>query len=428
MHVGLSLIVAGFAGYMILSSGEVHDMSRAFSMSILEIKTISFTTAGNFTMAVIPLFMLMGNFAMYSGITAELFDTCYKWLGRFKGGLAYAVIAASSLFHCFCGSATATVATIGTVAYPEMVRYKYDPVASASIIASTATFGSLIPPSLGFIVYCTMTQTSVSDMFAAGIVPAIIVIILALITVNILAQRNKKLMPVGEKFNWKERFISLKGLLGFLILFILVLGGIFSGFFSPSEGGAIGAIGAFVIMIIRRNASFANIWRSLRDSIKTTCMIFMIMVGANVFGTALAMTQMPVKLASALAGGNMSQYVVVWIIIAVYIGLGMAIDTLPLIAVLVPIFWPIVTAFGWSPLWFGVIMVTCMLIGVICPPHGLICCIMSGIAKLPLFSLFRGVVPYLVMLVIALAIFVYIEPLSTWLPEVMRAARAGAGG
>jgi len=425
MHVGLSLIVAGFVGYLTLYFQNVHDMHRAFIMSISELKTISFSTGANFTMAVIPLFMLMGNFAMYSGITAELFDTCYKWLGRFRGGLAFAAVGASSLFHCFCGSATATVATIGTVAYPEMTRYKYDPVASASIIASSSAFGLLIPPSIGFIVYCTMTQTSVSDMFAAGIVPAIIVIILALITVSIIARLNPKVMPAGEKYSWKERFISLKGLIGFLILFILVLGGIFSGFFSPSEGGAIGAVGSFVIMLVRKNATFANVWKSLRDSVKTTVMIFMVMIGANVFGTALAMTQMPVRLAQVLAGGNMSQYAVLWIIVAVYIGLGMAVDTLPLIAILVPIFWPIVTAFGWNPLWFGIVMVMCMLTGLICPPHGIPCCIMAGIAKVPLMSIFKGVAPYLLMLAVGLVIFVYVEPLSTWLPEVMKAARAG---
>jgi len=425
MHVGLSLMVSGFVGYVILYTGSVHDMSRAFFMTLSEMKTISYSTAANFSMAVIPLFMLMGNFAMYSGITAELFDTCYKWLGRFRGGLAFTAIGASSLFHCFCGSATATVATIGTVAYPEMVRYKYDPVASASVIASSSAFGLLIPPSIGFIVYCTMTQTSVSDMFAAGIVPAIIVIILAIVTVIILAKLNPKAMPAGEKYTWKERFISLKGLIGFLILFILVLGGIFSGFFSPSEGGAIGAVGSFVIMVIRRNASFANVWKSLRDSVKTTCMIFMVMIGANIFGTCLAMTQMPAQLAKALAAGGMSQYAILWIIIAVYIGLGMAVDTLPLIAILVPIFWPIVTAFGWSPLWFGIIMVMCMLTGLICPPHGIPCCIMAGIAKVPLMSIFKGVAPYLLMLAIGLVIFVYAEPLSTWLPGVLKAARAG---
>ena len=425
MHVGLSLMVAGFIGYLTLYFQNVHDLHRAFLMSMSELKTISFSTGANFTMAVIPLFMLMGNFAMYSGITAELFDTCYKWLGRFRGGLAFAAVGASSLFHCFCGSATATVATIGTVAYPEMTRYKYDPVASASIIASSSAFGLLIPPSIGFIVYCTMTQTSVSDMFAAGIIPAIIVIILALITVSIIARLNPKVMPAGEKYSWKERFISLKGLIGFLILFILVLGGIFSGFFSPSEGGAIGAVGSFVIMLIRRNATFANVWKSLRDSVKTTVMIFMVMIGANIFGTALAMTQMPVRLAQVLAGGNMSQYAVLWIIVAVYIGLGMAVDTLPLIAILVPIFWPIVTAFGWNPLWFGIVMVMCMLTGLICPPHGIPCCIMAGIAKVPLMSIFKGVAPYLLMLAVGLVIFVYVEPLSTWLPEVLKAARAG---
>jgi len=425
MHVGLSLVVAGFIGYLMLYTGQVHDFGRAVYMGMMEMKTISFSTAANYTMAVIPLFMLMGNFAMYSGITQELFDTCYKWLGRFRGGLAITAVGASSLFHCFCGSATATVATIGTVAYPEMVRYKYDPVASASVIASSSAFGLLIPPSIGFIVYCTMTQVSVSDMFAAGIVPAIIVIILALITIQIIVRRKPELMPAGPRFSLKERIVSLKGLIGFLILFVLVLGGIFSGFFSPSEGGAIGAVGSFVIMLVRKNATFENVWKSLRDSVKTTVMIFMVMIGANVFGTCLAMTQMPAQLAKVMSTG-MNPYGALWIIIAIYILLGMAIDTLPLITILVPIFWPLVQAMGWDPLWFGIVMVMCMLTGLIMPPHGIPCCIMAGISKQPLFSIFKGVGPYLVMLAIALVIFVYIEPLSTWLPGVLKAARMAA--
>ena len=423
MHVGLSLMVAGFLGYVLLFFSQWHDAGRAIKMAMSELNTISYGTVSTFSMAVIPLFMLMGNFAMYSGITAELFDTCYKWLGRYRGGLAFAAIGASSLFHCFCGSATATAATIGTVSYPEMTRYGYKPTASAGVIASSSAFGLLIPPSIGFIVYCTMTQTSVGDMFAAGIVPAIIVIGLAVITVVILARLNPDAMPSGKKFTILERLISLKGLIGFAILFILVLGGIFSGFFSPSEGGAIGAVGSFVIMIVRRKASFANIWNSLKDSIKTTVMIFIVMIGANIFGTCLAMTQMPGRLASSLSSADMSPYAVLWIVIAVYIVLGMAIDTLPLIAILTPIFWPLVLAMNWNPLWFGILMVMCMLMGLISPPDGIPCYIMSSIAKIPLMSVFKASLPYLIMLALSMVLFVYVEPLSTWLPDVLKAMR-----
>jgi tripartite ATP-independent transporter DctM subunit len=300
-----------------------------------------------------------------------------------------------------------------------MTRYKYKPEISAGIIAASSAFGLLIPPSIGFIVYCTMAQISVGKMFAAGVVPAVIVIALALIVVKIIAKRDPDSMPVGEKFTLKERFKSLKGILGFAVLFILVLGGIFSGFFSPSEGGAIGAFGAFIIMIFRKKASFANIWISLRDAIKTTVMIFIIMIGANVFGTFLAMSQLPARLAESLSAMNTSQYLVLWVVILVYLILGTAIDTLPLITILTPIFWPLVTAMHWDPLWFGVIMVMCMLIGLITPPQGIPCFIMSGIAKVPLMRVFGAAVPFLIMLVLATVLFVYVPSLSTWLPSIL---------
>ena len=410
MHIGASLMVAGFIGMFLF---------RGFTVAVSELETIAWGTVAKFSLAVIPLFMLMGNFAMHSGITKGLFDACYKWLGFFRGGLGFVAIGTSSLFHCFCGSATATTATIGTICYPEMTRYNYKPVTSAAIIASSSAFGLLIPPSIGFIVYCMMSQVSVGKMFAAGIVPAILVIILSFITIVIMARRDPESMPAGEKFTLKEKFASLKGIIGFAILFILVLVGIFRGWFSPSEGGAIGAAGSFVIMIVLRKASFKVIWICLKDSIKTTVMIFMIMIGANVFGTFLAMSQMPAKLATTLSNMDTSPYVILWIVVFVYLILGMCIDTLPLITILTPIFWPLVLAMGWDPLWFGIVMVMCMLIGLISPPDGIPCYIMSSIAGVPLMSVFKACVPFLIMLAAATVIFVYVQPLSTWLPNLL---------
>jgi tripartite ATP-independent transporter DctM subunit len=410
MHIGISLMVAGFVGMYLF---------RGFDQAVSELYTISWGTVTNFGLAVIPLFMLMGNFAMYSGITQGLFDACYKWVGSFRGGLGFVAVATSSLFHCFCGSATATTATIGTVCYPEMTRYKYKPTMSAAIIASSSAFGLLIPPSIGFIIYCMMSNVSVAKMFAAGIVPAIIVIGMSFVTIIILAKRDPESMPKGEKFTLREKFASLKGIIGFALLFILVLGGIFSGFCSPSEGGAIGAFGSFIIMIIKRAATKENILRSLLDSIKTTSMIFVIMIGANIFGTFLAMSQMPAKLATSLSNMDASPYVVLWIVVAVYIILGMCIDTLPLITILTPIFWPLVLSMGWDPLWFGIVMVMCMLIGLISPPDGVPCYIMASISGVPLMKVFKACLPFLIMLVLATVLFVYVQPLSTWLPNLL---------
>ena len=412
MHVGLSLLLSGFTGMVLL---------RGFARALSALATISWDSVATFSFAVIPMFMLMGNFATHSGITADLFASCYKWLGRFKGGLGFVAVGTSALFNCFCGSATASAATIGTVCYPEMRRYNYSPEVCAGIIASSSAYGLLIPPSIGFIIYCMMSGVSVGKMFAAGIIPSVVVIALSFVLIVFWAKRDPEAMPAGEKFTMKEKVQSLKGVIGFLALFVFMLWGIFSGFFSPSEGGAIGAFGAFAIMVIRGKANFAIVWRCLKDSVKTTVMIFIIMVGANYFGTLLAMTQMPRKLAQAMVGMDASPYTVLWIIIAVYIALGMAVDTLPLIAILTPIFWPIVEAMHWDPVWFGVITVMCMLIGLITPPDGIPCYIMSGIANVPLMKVFKACMPFFLMLVVVLIMIIYIQPLTTWLPGFLGA-------
>ncbi|MDR3294492.1 MAG: TRAP transporter large permease [Clostridiales Family XIII bacterium] len=410
-HIAIALTVAGFVGMTVY---------RGLGPALSELQTIPWNTAASFSFAVIPLFMLMGNFAFFSGISAELFDTCYKWIGRYKGGLGFAAIGATSLFHCLCGSATATTATMGKVCLPEMTKYKYKPGFSTGAIASSGAFGLLIPPSVGFIVYGTTASISIGSQFAAGIIPAVMVIIMSFITIAIITKRDPEAAPAGHRFTFLERLYSLKGIIGFGVLFILVLGGILTGFISPSEGGAVGAFGSFVIMIIRKQATVKNIISSLRDSIKTTAMIFCIMIGANIFGTFLAMAGLPKALAKSLTGGNLNEYVVLWIVIVLFVILGCFVDSLPLIIILTPIFLPLVKAMEWNLYWFGIIMVMCMLIGLITPPVGMSVYVMAGVAKADLMTVFRGCTPYLFMLIIAMVILVYVPQLSTWLPSFMR--------
>jgi len=380
----------------------------------------SWEQVASFSLAVIPMFILMGYFATYSGITKDLFTACYRWFGAARGGLGYVTIITSALVNMFCGSATATTATIGTVCYPEMIRYNYKPLPSSAIIASSSAYGLLIPPSIGFILYCTMANLSIGKMFAAGIVPAIIIVVLACVTVAIMAKRDPESMPAGEKFTLKEKLSSLKGVIAFAVLVIFMLGGIFTGFFSPSEGGAIGAAGSFILMLVRRKATPAIIWKCLKDTAKTTGMIFILMVGASNFGKMLAFTRMPHLLASSLASWE-AGFMVIWVIIFVYIILGMAIDTLPLITILTPIFIPLINVMGWDPMWFGNIMVMCMLLGLISPPDGIPCYIMSNISGQPLMKVFGACIPFFIMLVIVLVAMVFIPSLSTWLPAFIGA-------
>ncbi len=411
MHIGLAFMFAGFAGMVFW---------RGFDVAISSLAVTSWSSVSNFSFAVIPMFMLMGNFAIFGGITAELFDACYKWMGRFRGGLGFVAVATDSLFHCFCGSATAATATIGTVCYPEMVRYKYKSEVCSAIIASCSAFGLLIPPSLGLIIYSMNSSVSVGKMFAAGIVPSVIVIGLSFVLITVWARIKPEDMPIGgETFTMQEKLRSLKGLIGFVCLFVFMLWGILTGFFSPSEGGAIGAAGAFLIMLIRRKATRANIWICLRNSIKTTCMIFILIIGAKFFGTLLASLQMPAKLAATLSSMDASPYVVLWIIVIVYILLGMVMDTLPVIMILTPIFMPLVNIMKWAPIWFGIITVMCMLIGLITPPVGLPVYIMAGISKKPLTKIFKACMPFFVMLMVLMVLIIYIQPLTTWLPNLL---------
>ena len=410
MHIGMALAIGGFVGMI---------MFRGMGAAMAELKTVPWGTAASYSFSVIPLFILMGNFAFCSGISSELFNTCYKWLGRFRGGLGYAAIGACSLFSCLCGSATATTATMGMVSLPEMRKYGYKDSFSTGAISATGAFGLLIPPSVGFIVYGTSASVSIGKQFAAGIIPAIVCIVLSCIAIAIIARKNPESAPRGETFTFREKMASLKGLIGFAIIFVLVLGGIFSGLISPTEGGAIGAFGSFVIMILRKKAQFAAISKALLDAMKTTAMIFMIMIGSTIFGTFLSMSGLPFAMAKSLTSWDVSPYVVLWIIIVVFLILGCFVDSLPLIIILTPIFLPLAQGMGWDLHWFGVIMVMCMLIGLITPPVGMSVYVMAGVSKTPLATVFKGAMPFLITLVIALICMVYIEPISTYLPNHM---------
>ncbi|MDR2295641.1 MAG: TRAP transporter large permease [Clostridiales Family XIII bacterium] len=412
MHIGVALALIGFVGYGIL---------RGMPAAIGILKVVPYSTAGSFSFSVIPLFILMGQFAFYSGISGELYDTCYKWLGRFRGGLGVSTIGACALFSAICGSATATTATMGTVCLPEMTRYNYKKELSTGLISAGGTMGILIPPSVGFIIYGTISGESIGDMFAAGIVPGVLLMLIFMATIAIITARDPEAGPAGERFSIGERIRSLKGILGFLILFIIVLGGIFGGLISPSEGGAIGAFGSFIILIMRKRASLRNIIAALKDTIKTTAMIFIIMIGATIFGYFLTVSTMPRALANAMVAMHVPSMFVLIIVLLIFVILGCFVDSLPLTIILVPIFWPVLTEMGWNGIWFGVLMVLCMQIGLITPPVGMCCYVMAGVAKdVPLQKIFRGALPFLAALVVTLVLVVVFPQLAIYLPSVLK--------
>jgi tripartite ATP-independent transporter DctM subunit len=410
MQIGIALTLVGFVGYIVC---------RNFDAAIGILKTQPYSTAASFSLSVIPLFVLMGQLAYYSGISGELYDACYKWLGRFRGGLGVSTLVACAFFSAICGSATATTATMGTVCLPEMSKYNYKKTLSTGLISAGGTMGILIPPSVGFIIYGTISGESIGAMFAAGVLPGIMLTVLFIGAVALITARDPKAGPAGEHFNLKERIVALKGIIAFLILFILVLGGIFGGFITPSEGGAIGAFGSLVFLIIRRKANFRNIVLALSDSIKTTAMIFTIMIGAYIFGVFLTVSRMPTRLAGWAVEMNVPPFAVLLMLLLIFIVLGCFIDALPLTIILVPIFLPLIREMGLNGIWFGVLMVFCMQIGLVTPPVGMCCYVMAGVAKdVPLQAIFKGALPFLLTLVVGMVLVMIFPGLATFLPGI----------
>jgi len=411
MNIGFSLLVVGFIGYALIV-----NMKGAMGL----FASVPFTTVANFGLSVIPMFVLMGQFAFYAGISQDLYSACHKALGRLTGSLASATVIACAFFAAICGSATATTATMGVVSLPEMRKYKYQDTLSCGTIAAGGTLGILIPPSTGFILYAIASEQSIGTMFAAGILPGIMLALIYIMTILIEVKMNPVLAPkTDEKFSGKEKAMAVVKALPIIIIFIIVLGGIFGGWFSANGGAAIGAFLAFIFMLCKKKATWTNIKKSCFDTIRTSCMIFLIMIGAYVFGYFLTVSRLPINLANSIAESNMPTFIVVLLILAIYAVLGCFIDSLPLIVLLTPIFLPIINNFGLSPVWFGVLMVMVMQLGLITPPVGMCVYVMGGIAKdVPLMKIFKGVLPFVIALIVAVIILAAVPQIALFLPNL----------
>ncbi len=414
VNIGFALLIVGFVGYAVIV-----NMNAAMGL----FSSVPFTTVANYSYSVIPMFVLMGQFAFYAGISQDLYAFCYKILGRIPGSLSSATIVACAFFAAICGSATATCATLGVVCLPEMRKYKYKDTLSCGSIAAGGTLGILIPPSTGFILYAIAAEESIGNMFAAGIFPGILLAAVYVVTIMILVRSDPSLAPKSGKIPRKEKIQSIRGIIPILILFVIVLGGIFSGIFTANEGAAVGAFGALIFLIIKRQANWPNIKKSLADTLRTSCMIFMIMIGAYVFGYMLTVSRLPIILAETLADTRLPNLVIILLILAIYAVLGCFVDSLPLIVLLTPIFLPIVQQMGLNTIWFGVLMVMVMQLGLITPPVGMCVYVIGGIAKnVPIMKIFRGVLPFVIALIIAVIIVAVIRPISLWLPHVLYGA------
>ncbi len=412
MNIGLALLLIGFAGYALV-------LNPAAAIGLL--RTVPATQASSYALIVIPLFILMGNFAYHAGLSSALYKAGNKWLSRLPGSLACGTVAASAGFGAICGSCAATCATMGTIALPEMRKYGYADRLSTGSIAMGGTLGILIPPSTPMILYGIMAQTSIGALFAAGVLPGIMMAILSIATIVILCRLNPSLAPAPTKSTWRERFSSLKGLIGVVILFGTVLGGMFSGFFTVNQSAAVGAFLAIVLTAINKKLNWQTIKAALKDTVTTFAMTFLILIGASVFAGFLTITKIPMLLANAISGANLPFFAVLALMTLVYIILGMIMDELPMIMLTVPIFLPIIESYGYSFIWFGIYIILVMELGAIAPPVGLNCFIIQGVSKdIPLGTIYKGALPFTITILVGIVIITIFPQIVLVLPGLMK--------
>jgi tripartite ATP-independent transporter DctM subunit len=380
-----------------------------------------FERASSYTLVVIPLFVLMGYLAARAGLSQKLFHAANVWLGHWRGGLAMATVGACAGFAAICGSSVATGVTMCSVALPEMRRYRYADSLSTGSIAAGGTLGILIPPSIIFVIYGIMTEQSIGKLLLAGIVPGLVLTGLFMLAIALVTAVNPTLGAAGPRATWRERLLVVKDVWEVVVLFLIVIGGIYVGLATPSESAAFGAVGALLVGLCKRTLTWRGLLHALEETVRTTAMVFFIVIGADLFGYFMALSQMPMWLATWLSGLHVAPVVVLWSIIVTYIALGALMDELAMILLTVPIFFPVVTAVGYDPIWFGVIIVVVVQIGLIAPPVGLNVFVIGGMARdVPLATIYRGILPFLTAQIALLVLLTLWPGLALFLPGSMR--------
>jgi C4-dicarboxylate transporter, DctM subunit len=406
MPVAYVMALVGFLGYSYLTSLEAG--LKVLSMDIISV----FSSYG---LTLIPLFVFMGYIAFYAGISSSLYDVAYKFLGRVRGGLAMATVVACSAFGAVCGSATATTATMATIGLPEMKRYNYGPRLATGSVASGGGLGSLMPPSVVLIVYGIMTQQSIGELFIAAIIPAIFMTALFVLAIAIYCHFKPEEGPRGEKFTLKQMIWSLGELWETLAVFIFVMGGLILGFFTPTKSGAVGSLVILLIVLLLRKLTWENFLASIYGTLKISCMVLMLIAGATIFGHFLALSRIPLETAGLVANLNWPAWSIIALICLIYLLGGCFIDSMALMMLTIPIFFPIVLNLGYDPIWFGIIIVLVTHMGIITPPVGISVYIVNGIAKdVPLMDIFEGSLPFLLALIVGTAILIAFPSIVTY--------------
>jgi C4-dicarboxylate transporter DctM subunit len=377
-----------------------------------------FVDVGSYTLSVVPLFVLMGNFVTRAGMSRDLYQAAYAVIGHKRGGLAMSTIAACAGFGAICGSSIATTATMARVAMPEMARYQYAPSFAAGSVCAGATLGILIPPSVILVIYGIMTEQSIGALFAAGVLPGLVATGFYLAASWWITRRHPDWGPPGDKASWPERRAALARIWGVALLFALVMGGMYGGFFTPTEAAGVGAMGGFLFALARRALTLKVLNEVLVESARTSAMLFTIVIGASLFASFLNFTELPNALRDFVTGLGAHPLVVIVAICLIYVVLGTAMESLSMMLLTVPIFFPLVTALGFDPIWFGIIVVCVIEISLITPPVGMNIFVLSSVVPgIPTLAIWRGVMPYVAADMLRMATLIAFPAISLWLPR-----------
>jgi len=409
IELAFAMALVGFIGFSLIVS---------FKAGLNLLAKDFFDVFASYGFTVIPLFVLMGQIAFNAGIAKRLYDASYRFIGHIPGGLAMATVAGATVFKAICGSSPATAATFASVAVPEMDRYNYDKKLSTGIVATVGTLGILIPPSVTLIVFGIITEQSIGKLFLAGLVPGLMIAFFFICIIYIWCQMNPALGPKGERSTWKQRFASLPEVLWVVGVFLLVIGGLMYGFFTPTEAGSVGTFAVLVLSVIKRDIGFQGYIKSVVESLRTACMVLMLIAGSQVLGHFLARTKIPMIAADWIVSLPLSPDVIMIIISFIYLLGGSFIDDLAFMVLATPIFYPVIIKLGYDPLWFGMIIAITVMVGVVIPPVAINVFVVRAITKQPFSVIYAGVYPFLLSLVFCAVLLFIFPQIATFLPNL----------
>src|SRR5512139_3793155 len=410
IELGFAMALIGFLGFSYIVS---------FKAGLNLLAKDVFDVFASYGFTVIPLFVLMGQVAFNAGIARRLYNTGYRFIGHVPGGMAMATVAGATAFKAICGSSPATAATFASVAVPEMDRYNYDKKLSTGIVATVGTLGILIPPSVTLIVFGIITEQSIGKLFLAGLIPGLIIAFFFILIIYAWCKINPALGPRGEKSTWKERVASLPEIFWVALIFVLVVGGLMQGFFTPTEAGSVGTFAVLLLSIIKRDINFKGFVKSVAESLRTACMVLMLIAGSTILGHFLAVTRIPMIAADWIIGLPIHKDFIMVLIGLIYLLGGSFIDDLAFMVLATPIFYPAIIKLGFNPIWFGMIIAITVMVGVVIPPVAINVFVVRNITKVPFGVIYKGVYPFLISLVVCAALLFLFPQLATYLPSVL---------